>query len=250
MRIRHIGQLSQGLNDLRLASIDPLGDLAVGMRHQRLGVGQRLRIRCALCPQVVLIETLLDLCFLQDAIHEVAPHRVPASSPTRFLDVAFAVPVAEQPRADPDRPRGLCQLDGCSRVRFSVTAGTVYGTIATSVYNGSSLTTITIGGGEGPLDSGLSSVSYGFLAALNPSLPSGPITGSSVKHLVALNNTGTPNTKMDMSALAITFIHPATGGTYTKLNQAVLTNDIRLTGPAANGRDQSAAFTTTQTVHF
>lgn len=136
------------------------------------------------------------------------------------------------------------------RVRFSVTAGTVYGTIATSVYNGSSLTTITIGGGEGPLDSGLSSVSYGFLAAQNPSLPSEPIAGSSVKRLVALNNTGTPNTKMDMSALAITFIQPATGGTYTKLNQAVLTNDIGLTGPAVNGRDQSGAFAATSEVHF
>lgn len=136
------------------------------------------------------------------------------------------------------------------RLRFSVTAGTVYGTIASSVYNGSSLTTITIGGGEGPLDSGLSSVAYGFMAAQNPSLPSEPIAGSSVKRLVALNNTGTPNTKMDMSAIAVTFVHPATGGTYTKLNQAVLTNDIGVAGPAANGRDQVGAFGTTAEVHF
>jgi len=126
----------------------------------------------------------------------------------------------------------------------------VYGTIASSVYNGSSLTTVTIGGGEGPLDSGLSSVAYGFLAAQNPSLPSVPIAGSAVKRLVALNNTVTPVTKMDMSATAITFIQPATGGTYTKLNQGVVTNDIGLTGPAANGRDQAAAFGSAANVHF
>jgi len=136
------------------------------------------------------------------------------------------------------------------RVKFSVTAGTVYGTIATSVYNGSSLTTITIGGGEGPLDSGLSSVAYGFLATTNSSVPAIPVNLYGVRGLTGQNNSGTPNTKFDIAADAIVLLQPSTGGTVIKQNTGTATNDVSLAGPAANGRDQSAAFGISSWLHL
>lgn len=55
------------------------------------------------------------------------------------------------------------------RVRASVTAGTVYGTIANSVY--SSLTTVTLSLDSGSLDSSLSEVDLGILNPANSSFP-------------------------------------------------------------------------------
>lgn len=57
------------------------------------------------------------------------------------------------------------------RIRASVTAGTVYGTITNSAFT--SLTTITLALDSGSLDSGLSEVDVGILNPANPSLPSG-----------------------------------------------------------------------------
>ena len=55
------------------------------------------------------------------------------------------------------------------RVKCTVTAGTVYGTIATSAY--AALTTIGVTLDSGSLDSGLSAVEYGLLTNTNISLP-------------------------------------------------------------------------------
>lgn len=55
------------------------------------------------------------------------------------------------------------------RVRTFNTGGTVYGTIATSVYT--TITTVTITPDSGTLDSGLSEVDVGILNPLNPSSP-------------------------------------------------------------------------------
>ncbi len=56
------------------------------------------------------------------------------------------------------------------RIKSTVTAGTVYGTIITSVYG--ALTTITLRMDTGQvLDSGLSQVSYGLISAVNDSMP-------------------------------------------------------------------------------
>lgn len=56
------------------------------------------------------------------------------------------------------------------RARFAVTAGTVYGTISTSVYG--ALTTVTmIMDGASVLDAGLSSVDLSILTPQNPSVP-------------------------------------------------------------------------------
>lgn len=56
------------------------------------------------------------------------------------------------------------------RCRFTVTAGTVYGTITISAFT--ALTTVTAVIDSGALDAGLSAISYGLLAANHPSIPS------------------------------------------------------------------------------
>ncbi len=55
-------------------------------------------------------------------------------------------------------------------LKSTVTAGTTYSHILTSVYG--ALTTITVVNDSGILDSGLSAVSYGLISAVNSSLPS------------------------------------------------------------------------------
>jgi hypothetical protein len=55
------------------------------------------------------------------------------------------------------------------RVYATVTAGTIYGSITASSFSG--VTTVTVVWDSGALDSGLSSVAYGILNAVNPSLP-------------------------------------------------------------------------------
>lgn len=55
------------------------------------------------------------------------------------------------------------------RVRASVSAGTVYGTITASAF--SSVTTVAVYWDSGALDSGLSAISYGINSAANTSIP-------------------------------------------------------------------------------
>lgn len=55
------------------------------------------------------------------------------------------------------------------RIQATVTAGTVYGYVSASVFG--ALTTVTVVLDSGALDSGLSAVSYGLLASVNPSVP-------------------------------------------------------------------------------
>lgn len=54
------------------------------------------------------------------------------------------------------------------RLKFTVTAGTVYGTIVASTFV--AITTVTVALDSGNLDSGLSAVSYGIIASVNPSI--------------------------------------------------------------------------------
>jgi hypothetical protein len=69
------------------------------------------------------------------------------------------------------------------RVRASVTAGTIYGTITAASFGGG-ITTVTVTWDSGQLDSGLSQISYGILDSINVSYPasisSGGSSGSSV----------------------------------------------------------------------
>lgn len=55
------------------------------------------------------------------------------------------------------------------RVKTTNTAGTIYGVITASAFT--TLTTVTVLNDSGALDSGLSAVSYGLLASVNPSEP-------------------------------------------------------------------------------
>lgn len=55
------------------------------------------------------------------------------------------------------------------QIKSTNTGGTTYSTITASVFG--AVTTVTVSNVSGTLDSGLSAVSYGLLAAVNPSLP-------------------------------------------------------------------------------
>lgn len=54
------------------------------------------------------------------------------------------------------------------RIKATVTAGTVYGAVTATAFG--ALTTVTVALDSGALDSGLSSVSYGIVAPVNPSI--------------------------------------------------------------------------------
>jgi hypothetical protein len=71
-----------------------------------------------------------------------------------------------------------------------------------------------------------------------------------VSGLSGKNNAGTPGTKFDFNALSVTLRNPATGATAVVNNTGVLVNDLIVPGPAANGRDQAAAFTASQWLYY
>jgi hypothetical protein len=63
------------------------------------------------------------------------------------------------------------------------------------------------------------------------------------------NNTSTPNTQFDIAAQSVT-LRDASGNTVVQFSPAAKTNNIALSGPAANGRDQVGAFANSSDVHF
>jgi hypothetical protein len=71
-----------------------------------------------------------------------------------------------------------------------------------------------------------------------------------VRGLVGANNSGTPNTKFDLAADAVTL--RSTNGTpdVTRFGTGTITNDTGLAGSAANGRDQAGAFSASNWIHF
>jgi hypothetical protein len=71
------------------------------------------------------------------------------------------------------------------RVRASVTAGTIYGTITAASFSGG-ITTITVTWDSGQLDSGLSQISYGILDSINVSYPSS-ISGGGASQTLLYN---------------------------------------------------------------
>lgn len=68
-----------------------------------------------------------------------------------------------------------------------------------------------------------------------------PLGAGAVRALVGNVNAATPLTKYDLQAGAVT-VRNAAGALVTLINTATITCDLGLAGPAANGRDQSAAF--------
>jgi len=57
------------------------------------------------------------------------------------------------------------------RIQYGLATGTFYGSVVNSVYDGVSLTTVTISPDSTPLDISLSFVNYSFLSSINPSIP-------------------------------------------------------------------------------
>ena len=74
--------------------------------------------------------------------------------------------------------------------------------------------------------------------------------GYRVTGLVGANNSGTPNTLYDLVANQVVLWNPTDGGTVTRTDTGTLTNTVTTAGPAANGRDQAGAFSTSSWVHF
>lgn len=100
------------------------------------------------------------------------------------------------------------------RVRATVSAGTVYGTITASAFT--SLTTVTVSIDSGSLDSGLSEVDVGLLNATNPSIPAASAnpsftikSGSQFATLFFNANGYTPSIQCDNSAQALEFANSA-----------------------------------------
>lgn len=76
------------------------------------------------------------------------------------------------------------------------------------------------------------------------------VGGYFVRGLTGANNSGTPNTKMDLAADLVQLRNATDGTVAIRTGTGTVTNDVGLVGPAANGRDQIGAFTSGSWVHF
>jgi hypothetical protein len=95
------------------------------------------------------------------------------------------------------------------RLKLTVTAGTVYGTISTSVFG--ALTTIGVTLDSGVLDAGLSAVSYGLLTETNPSLPGG-LRQLQFQKLTTSGNFTTPANISTSTVFELTLVAGGGGG--------------------------------------
>ncbi len=69
-------------------------------------------------------------------------------------------------------------------------------------------------------------------------------------NLVGQNDATTPNTKYGYSADLVVLRNPSDGSIAVRTNTGTFTNDVAVSGPTANGRDQSAAFGAGAWIHF
>lgn len=126
------------------------------------------------------------------------------------------------------------------REQFSTGAGTLYGTIINTVYNGTTLTTVTVLMDSGALDNGLTAVNHSILRADNIGVPANVI--DSIPLITGLSgtaNTGMPTTKFDVTASRVSTIGP-NGKVRTYTGVGTKTVDITIQG--LGGRDQAGAF--------
>ena len=108
------------------------------------------------------------------------------------------------------------------RIKATVTAGTVYGTITNSAY--AALTTVTVSLDSGALDSGLSAVSYGLLSKTNQSVPYGLELGAATAATAA---NGDDTTKVATTAFVqIVAVHPPNGRLTLTSATPVTTGDV------------------------
>ena len=68
--------------------------------------------------------------------------------------------------------------------------------------------------------------------------------------LQGIYNASTPDSKVDFSAVAVCLKNPLNGYIAFVSNAGTITNDIGASGPVANGRDQSSAFTASHWLHY
>lgn len=72
----------------------------------------------------------------------------------------------------------------------------------------------------------------------------------SARGLVGANNVTNPNTQYDVAADFLVLRNPTTGSLATIASTGTITCNISTAGPAANGRDQSAAFSASTWLHL
>jgi hypothetical protein len=202
-------------------------------------------------PPTSSIWTRDDLSGINDAAISVDQWVAPGVTPTYVSATQFTVPGDQTSSFTVNR-----------RIKATVTAGTVYGYISVSAYT--SLTTVTVVLDSGNLDDGLSAVSLGLITPTNTSLPlnnliattalqDGAVATAKIaseavtpaklsddafiiilgdsKNLVITNNSGTPNSQLDIDADEIV-LKDSDGRAY--LAESVnLTVDITASG--ANG---------------
>lgn len=108
----------------------------------------------------VLIRTVDNITGINDATLLITSSEwvLSGSLPTYISATSFSL-VGDQ--------TGLFQV--ARRMKSTNSGGTIYSTIAASVY-AANATTVTVVNDSGVLDAGLSAVSYGLLAAINPSV--------------------------------------------------------------------------------
>lgn len=75
-------------------------------------------------------------------------------------------------------------------------------------------------------------------------------SGFQVTGLSGANNSGTPNTQYDVTAVQVVLWNPTDGGTVVQNNPGTKTNNVSTAGPAAGGRDQAGAFSANSWIHF
>lgn len=125
------------------------------------------------------------------------------------------------------------------RLKFTVTAGTVYGTITISAF--AALTTITVVLDSGVLDSGLSAVSYGIQSASNSSIPSVKLSAGAwtLQNTLAMSGAAINEAQgADIASAATVNLDTATGNTVDVTGVVTITA-ITL----SQGRQRTVRFT-------
>lgn len=185
----------------------------------------------------VVIRTEDNISGVNDASASVSQWQASGVTPSYVSASSFTVPGDQTSEFHVGR-----------RLQFTTNAGAVYGTILTTAYT--TLTTVTVSmDGASALDSGLSGVNLSLLRADYPAVPNGISGASRVSGLSGNVNAATPLTKYDLSAAAVA-MRNAAGVLITRYTTGTLTCDLGLAGSAANGRDQSGAFSANSWVYL
>lgn len=150
---------------------------------------------------------------------------------------------------------------GAGRVYWQSTEGAIHvdtGTLIartpaiTGVQEGFLVGTLNPSGVSGATTYALIQLGTGFSLVGNVLTPGATLTSGSyeVRGLVGANTAATPDTQYDLAANLVQLRNPSDGSTVVRTSTGTLTNNIATAGPAANGRDQAAAFGVSTWLHF